>query len=545
MAKQIIFGEKARQSLKKGVDTLADAVKTTLGPKGRAVILEKGYGSPVVTFDGVTIAKEIELEDKIENIGAELIKEVASKTNDTAGDGTTTASLLAQVLIQEGLKNVSAGVDPIGIHRGVQKAYEVGISALSQMSRPVTSQEEFKQVATISARDEAIGTEIANVIQKVGKDGVVTVEEGQTVGVTTEYVEGMQFDRGYVSQYMVTNAEKMEADIENPSVLVTDKKIGSVQEILPILEKIIKSGKKELVIIADDVEGEALATLILNKLRGIFTVLAIKAPGFGDRKKDMLQDIALLTGAEVVSDDLGKKLENVELEHLGSAHRIVSDKDNTKIVGGKGDKATIENRVAQLKNQLEKTESEFDREKIQERIGKLSGGVAVIKVGAATEVEQKEKKYRIEDAVNATKAAMEEGIVPGGGVALVRAAGEVKKLIETLKKEDLAEIVGAKIVLNAMVAPLKQIAHNAGYDGAVVLNKVAEGKDDFGFNAATGIYEEKGMLQAGIIDPTKVTKSALTNAVSSASMLMLTEAVVADVPEKEEKKGDAHMHGEY
>lgn len=545
MAKQIIFGEKARQSLKKGVDTLADAVKTTLGPKGRAVILEKGYGSPVVTFDGVTIAKEIELEDKIENIGAELIKEVASKTNDTAGDGTTTASLLAQVLIQEGLKNVSAGVDPIGIHRGVQKAYEVGISALSQMSRPVTSQEEFKQVATISARDEAIGTEIANVIQKVGKDGVVTVEEGQTVGVTTEYVEGMQFDRGYVSQYMVTNAEKMEADIENPSVLVTDKKIGSVQEILPILEKIIKSGKKELVIIADDVEGEALATLILNKLRGIFTVLAIKAPGFGDRKKDMLQDIALLTGAEVVSDDLGKKLENVELEHLGSAHRIVSDKDNTKIVGGKGDKATIENRVAQLKNQLEKTESEFDREKIQERIGKLSGGVAVIKVGAATEVEQKEKKYRIEDAVNATKAAMEEGIVPGGGVALVRAAGEVKKLIETLKKEDLAEIVGAKIVLNAMVAPLKQIAHNAGYDGAVVLNKVAEGKDDFGFNAATGIYEEKGMLQAGIIDPTKVTKSALTNAVSSASMLMLTEAVVADVPEKEEKKGDTHMHGEY
>lgn len=545
MAKQIIFGEKARQSLKKGVDTLADAVKTTLGPKGRAVILEKGYGSPVVTFDGVTIAKEIELEDKIENIGAELIKEVASKTNDTAGDGTTTASLLAQVLIQEGLKNVSAGVDPIGIHRGVQKAYEVGISALSQMSRPVTSQEEFKQVATISARDEAIGTEIAGVIQKVGKDGVVTVEEGQTVGVTTEYVEGMQFDRGYVSQYMVTNAEKMEADIENPSVLVTDKKIGSVQEILPILEKIIKSGKKELVIIADDVEGEALATLILNKLRGIFTVLAIKAPGFGDRKKDMLQDIALLTGAEVVSDDLGKKLENVELEHLGSAHRIVSDKDNTKIVGGKGDKATIENRVAQLKNQLEKTESEFDREKIQERIGKLSGGVAVIKVGAATEVEQKEKKYRIEDAVNATKAAMEEGIVPGGGVALVRAAGEVKKLIETLKKEELAEIVGAKIVLNAMVAPLKQIAHNAGYDGAVVLNKVAEGKDDFGFNAATGTYEEKGMLQAGIIDPTKVTKSALTNAVSSASMLMLTEAVVADVPEKEDKKGDAHMHGEY
>jgi chaperonin GroEL len=543
MAKQILFSEAARQSLKKGVDKLADAVKTTLGPKGRAVILERGYGSPIVTHDGVTIAKEIELEDKIENVGAELVKQVSSKTNDSAGDGTTTAALLAQVLIQEGLKNVSAGVDPIGMHRGIQKAYEVTLDALKQMSRDVDDKEEFKQVATISARDEEIGKEIAEVIQKVGKDGVVTVEEGQTVGVTTEFVEGMQFDRGYVSQYMVTNGEKMEADIESPYILVTDKKIGSVQEILPVLEKVVKSGKKEMVIIADDVEGEALATLILNKLRGIFTVLAVKAPGFGDRKKDMLMDIALLTGAELISDDLGKKLENTELEQLGQAHRVVSDKDNTKIVGGKGSKEEIEKRIAQLKNQLDKTESEFDKEKLQERLGKLSGGVAVIKVGAATEVEQKEKKYRIEDAVNATKAAMEEGIVPGGGVALVRAAGEVKKLIESFKKEELAEVVGAKIVLNAIVSPLKQIAENAGYDGSVVLNKVAEGKDDFGFNAATGKYEEQGMMKAGIIDPTKVTKSALTNAVSAASMLILTEAVVADVPEKKETAGGDHMHG--
>lgn len=546
MAKQILFGEAARQSLKKGIDTLANAVKTTLGPKGRAVVLEKGYGSPIVTFDGVTIAKEIELEDKIQNAGAEIVKEVASKTNDSAGDGTTTATLLAQILIHEGLKNVAAGVDPIGMHRGIQRAYETAFESLKNMSREVKGKEELTQVATISARDEKIGNEIAEVIQKVGKDGVVTVEEGQTVGITTEYVEGMQFDRGYVSQYMVTNAEKMEADIEDPYILVTDKKISAINEILPILEKIVKSGKKELVIVADDVEGEALATLVLNKLRGIFTVLAVKAPGFGDRKKDMLQDVALLTGAEFISDDLGKKLENVEISQLGNAHRVVSDKDNTKIVGGKGDKKAIDARVTQLKAQIEKVDSEFDREKLQERLGKLSGGVAVIKVGAATEVEQKEKKYRIEDAVNATKAAMEEGIVPGGGVALVRAAAEVKKLIDSFKKEDLAEIVGVKIVLNAIVEPLKQIAQNAGYDGGVVLNKVSEGEGDFGFNAATGKYEEQGMIRAGIIDPTKVTKSALTNAISAASMLLLTEAVVADAPENEEKKGrEEHMHEEY
>ncbi len=542
MAKQILFSEKARTSLKKGVDTLANAVKTTLGPKGRAVILEKGYGSPIVTYDGVTIAKEIELENKIENIGAELVKEVASKTNDSAGDGTTTATVLAQVLIDEGLKNVSAGVDPVDMQHGMQKAYEVVMEELKALSREVKGVEGYTQVATISARDEEIGKEIAGVIEKVGKDGVITVEEGQTIGVSTDFVDGMQFDRGYVSPYMVTNPEKMEADIENPSILVTDKKISSITEILPILEKVVKTGKKEMVIIADDVDGEALATLVLNKLRGIFTVLAIKAPGFGDRKKEMLQDIATLTGAELISDDLGRKLESVELEHLGGAHRVVSDKDNTKIVNGKGDKEVLQKRIAQIKMQLEKVDSEFDKEKLQERLGKLSGGVAIIKVGAATEIEQKEKKYRIEDAVNATKAAVAEGIVPGGGVALVRAAQSINKLIETFEKNQLAQIVGAKTVLQAITTPLKQIAQNAGFDGSVVLNKVLEGKDDFGFNASTGAYGS--MIDMGIIDPTKVTKSALTNAISVASMLIVTEAIVADIPEKEDKKGghEGHMH---
>ncbi len=545
MAKQILFGEQARASLKKGVNTLADAVKTTLGPKGRAVILEKGYGSPVVTYDGVTIAKEIELENKIENIGAELVKEVASKTNDSAGDGTTTATLLAQILINEGLKNVSAGVDPINMQHGMQKAYEVVMEELKKLSREVKGTEGYTQVATISARDEEIGKEIAHVIEKVGKDGVITVEEGQTIGVTTEFVDGMQFDRGYVSPYMVTNAEKMQADIENPLILVTDKKISSIAEILPLLEKVVKAGKKEMVIIADEVDGEALATLVLNKLRGIFTVLAIKAPGFGDRKKELLQDIAALTGAELISDDLGRKLENVEVEQLGGAHRVVSDKDNTKIVSGKGDKEILQKRIAQIKTQLEKADSEFDREKLQERLGKLAGGVAIIKVGAATEIEQKEKKYRIEDAVNATKAAAEEGIVPGGGVALVRASQAIEKLIETFDKSQLAEIVGAKTVLQAITTPLKQIAQNAGFDGSVVLNKVIEGKDDFGFNAATGAYVH--MIEAGIIDPTKVTKSALTNAMSVASMLIITEATVSDIPNKEEKSAGhgAHEQGEF
>ncbi len=539
MAKQLLFNEKARTALKKGADKLADAVKITLGPKGRAVVLEKGYGAPTITYDGVTIAKEIELEDKVENLGAQLVKEVASKTNDVAGDGTTTATLLAQVLLSEGLKNATSGIDVVEMHKGMQKAYEAVLNYLKESSKKITTKEEIAQVATISARDEEIGNLIADVIDQVGKDGVVTVEESQTMGISKELVEGLQFDRGYVSPYMITSPERMEAVLEEPYILVTDKKISSINELLPLLEKLVKTGKKELMIIADDVEGEALATLVVNKLRGIFSALAIKAPGFGDRKKEMLEDIAIVTGADFISEDLGKKLENIDITSLGQAHRVISNKDNTIIVGGKGDKAKIENRVSQIKNQIKKTDSEFDREKLQERLGKLSGGVAVIKVGAATEVEQKEKKYRVEDAVNATKAAIEEGIVAGGGVALARAADAVKEIIEKFDKEQLAEIVGAKIILEALYSPLKQIAKNAGYDGAVVLDKILQQRDDFGFNALSGKYEN--LIKAGIIDPTKVTRSALENAVSIASMLLITEAVVADLPEKKEKGG--HNHG--
>ena len=547
MAKQILFGETARASLRKGVNTLADAVRTTLGPKGRAVVLEKGYGAPIVTHDGVTIAKEIELENKIENIGAELVKEVASKTNDSAGDGTTTATLLAQVFVNEGLKTVSAGADPVEVSQGMQKAHEVVLAELKKMSRQVKGRDEIANVATISARDEEIGKTIADIIEKLGNEAVITVEDGQTVGIVSEPVQGMQFDRGYISQYMVTNTERMEAVIENPYILVTDKKISSINEVLPLLEKVLQAGKKELVIIADEIDGEALATLVLNKLRGIFTVLGVKAPGFGDRKKDMLQDICVLTGAELISDDLGRKLENVELTQLGQAHKVVSTKDITTIVDGKGDGEEIKKRIAQIKAQIEKTESDFDKEKLQERLGKLSGGIAVIKVGAATEVEQKEKRYRIEDAVNATKAAIEEGIVPGGGVALVRASHAVKELIDkTLSGSNtIDQRVGAKIVWEGIVAPLKQIAQNAGHDGSVVLNKVLEGKDDFGFNAATGVYEP--MVAAGVIDPTKVTRLAVSNALSAASMLLITEAVVADIPEKDDKakNGMGHDHGDY
>ncbi len=543
MAKQLLFNEKARTALKKGVDKLADAVKITLGPKGRAVVLEKGYGAPTITYDGVTIAKEIELEDKVENMGAQLIKEVASRTNDVAGDGTTTATLLAQVLISEGLKNATSGIDVVGMHKGMQKTYEAVLNYLKESSKKITTKEEIAQVATISARDEEIGNLIADVIDQVGKDGVVTVEESQTMGISKELVEGLQFDRGYISPYMITNSERMEAVLEEPYILVTDKKISSINELLPLLEKLVKTGKKELVIIADDVEGEALATLVVNKIRGIFNALAVKAPGFGDRKKEMLEDIAIVTGADFISEDLGKKLENIDITSLGQAHRVVSNKDNTTIVAGKGDKEQIAKRIAQIKSQIQKTDSEFDREKLQERLGKLSGGVAVIKVGAATEVEQKEKKYRIEDAVNATKAAIEEGIVAGGGVALARAGEIVKEIIEKFDKEQLAEIVGAKIVLEALYSPLKQIAENAGYDGAVVLDKIIHQKDDYGFNAASGKFEH--LIKAGIIDPTKVTRSALENAVSIASMLLITEAVVADLPEKKEKGGHNHeMMGE-
>ncbi len=532
MAKQLVFNEEARIGLKKGVDKLANAVKITLGPKGRAVVLERGYGAPVVTHDGVTIAKEIELEDRIENIGAQLIKEVASKTNDIAGDGTTTATLLAQVLITDGLKNATSGVDVTGMHKGMQMAHEAVVEYLKNSAKKISTKEEIAQVATISARDSEIGALIADVIETVGHDGVVTVEEAQTVGLTKEVVEGMQFDRGYVSPYMVTNTERMEAVIEEPYILATDKKIGSISELVPVLEKIVQSGKKELVIIADDIEGEALATLILNKMRGIVNVLAIKAPGFGDRKKELLEDIAIVTGAEFITDDLGRKLDGIELQSLGQAHRVVATKDSTTIVGGKGDKTNIEKRVAQLKAQLETTESEFDREKLQERLGKLSGGVAIIKVGAATEVEQKEKKYRIEDAINATKAAIEEGIVPGGGVALVRAIPAVQKLIDGFSKGQLAEMVGATIILEALKAPVRQIASNAGYDGAVVVDKVLGGVDDFGFNAATGTYES--LIKAGVVDPAKVTRSAMQNAVSIASMILITEVVVADIPDKKD-----------
>ena len=533
MAKQIVFNEKARLALKRGVDKVANAVKVTLGPRGRAVVLEKSYGSPVITLDGVTVAKEIELEDRIENIGASLIKEVATKTNDSAGDGTTTATLLAQVLIREGLKNITSGVDPVALRRGMDKAYNATLEALKASSRPIESKEAAAQIATISSRDAGIGAMIADVIYEVGKEGVVTVEQSQTTGLSKDIVKGLQFDRGYIAPYMMTNPERMEAVLNDPYVLVTDKKISAIADILPLLEKIVGTGKKELVIIADDVDGEALTTLIVNKLRGIFTVLAVKAPGFGDRRKDMLQDIATVTGAEFISDDIGRKLESVEIEHLGRAHRIVSTKDTTTIVDGKGDKMAIEARTAQIKAQMASTDNEFDKEKLQERLGKLSGGVAVIRVGAATEVEQKEKQHRIEDAVAATKAALEEGIVPGGGVALVRAMKSVEELIASLGKDDLAEIVGAKIVWGALSAPLMQIAENAGFNGAVVLDKVLAEKDDYGFNAASGTYMQ--LIKAGIIDPTKVSRTALMHAVSVASMVLITEAVITDAPKKDEK----------
>jgi len=534
MAKQILFSEKARTALKNGIDKVADAVKTTLGPEGRAVVLDKGFGAPTITRDGVTVAKEIELKDKIENLGAEIVKEVASKTNDTAGDGTSTASLLTQAMSQEALKNISAGLDAVKISKGLKEATSIALSALKKLSSSISSKEEVSNVATISARDRKIGDLIAETMEEVGKDGVVTVEESQTLGITKEVVKGMQFDKGYVSPYMVTNAEKMEAVLEDPYILVTDQKISAINDLLPFLEKLIQAGKKKLVIIADEIEGEALATLVINKIRGVFEVLAVKAPGFGDRKKEMLQDIAVLTGAEFISEDLGKKLQNVDITSLGQAHRVISTKDTTTIVSGKGSKEEVDRRIAQIKNELQKSDSEFDKEKLRERLGKLSGGVAVIKVGAATEVEQKEKQARVEDAVSATKAALEEGIIPGGGVALVRAAEEVKKYIDGLSKEQFAEMAGAKILLNALYAPLKQIACNAGYNGDVVLSKVLEGKDDFGFNAAQGKYEN--LIKAGIIDPTKVTRLALENASSAVSLLVITEAVVGELPEEKEGK---------
>ena len=535
MAKNIIFDQKAREKLLRGINKLANTVKVTLGPKGRAVILEKSFGAPTITLDGVTIAKEIELSDKIENIGAELVKEVASKTNDVAGDGTTTATLLAQVLINEGLKNVAAGVDPIGMKKGLEKAFEKVLEKLKSLSRPIQKKEEVADVATVSSRDKEIGSLIAEILDKIGKDGVITVEESQTFGVNYEIVEGLQFDRGYISPYMITNPEKMEAVLENPFILITDKKISSINELVPVLEKVVQTGKKEILIIAEDVEGDALATLIVNKLRGTLVPVAVKAPGFGERRKEMLQDIAIVTGGQLVSDELGVRLDNVELTMLGQAKRVIATKDNTTIVGGAGSKKDIEKRIAQIKVQLEKAESDYDKEKLRERLAKLVNGVAVIKVGAATEVEQKEKQHRIEDAISATKAALEEGIVPGGGVALLRCMDVVEKLLEEYSKEGkVAEYIGAQILKKALEAPLKQIADNAGVDGSIVVEKVKNLSLNEGFNAATLEYED--LMKAGIIDPTKVTRSALQNAVSIASMLLITHAVVYEIPEKKEKK---------
>ena len=530
MPKQIISGVIAREAIKKGVDQLANAVKITLGPRGRNVVLDKGFGAPVITNDGVTIAKEIELKDKFENIGAELVKEAASKTNDIAGDGTTTAVVLAQAMIAEGINLINSGANPMVLKRGMDKAVVKVSEILKKNSKPVTK-EKIKDVAVISANDEEMGTLIAEVIGKVGKEGVVTVEEAQTLGVDYELVEGLQFDRGYVSAYMVTDTERMEAGLEKPYILITDKKISALAEIMPLLEKVVKSGSKNLVIIADEIEGEALATLVVNKLRGVFNVLAVKAPGFGDRRKELLEDIAAVVNGDVISEDKGMKLENVELNSLGEAKRVVASKDNTTIVGGGGSKSEIEKRIKQIKTQLEKTESEFDREKLQERLAKLSGGVAVIKVGAATETEMKEKKFRIEDAVSATKAAIEEGIVSGGGVALFEAAREIKNLkISANAAEFGDEAKGINLVLNALESPMRVIARNSNKDDNEVIQMVSAKEKGIGFNAVTGEYSD--LIKDGVIDPLKVTRTALQNAASVASMLLTSETLVADSPEK-------------
>lgn len=536
MAKQLLFDEKARLAIKRGVDQLANAVKVTLGPRGRHVILDKGFGSPIVTNDGVTIAKEIELDDKFENMGAQLVQEVATKTNDVAGDGTTTATLLAQAMVSEGLKNVAAGTNPMGIKRGIEKGVAAVVAELKDMSKPVKSTEEVAQVASISSGDEMIGKMIAEVMEKVGKDGVVTVEESQTFGMEKEVVEGMQFDRGYVSPYMITDVARMESIYNDAHILITDKKISALSDILPVLEKVAQSGKKELVIIADDVEGEALATFVVNKIRGTFNVLAVKAPGFGDRRKEILEDIAILTGGKVISEDVGLKLENADLTDLGMARKIIATKENTTVVEGHGDKDKIAARVDQVKTELKNTTSDFDKEKLQERMAKLAGGVAVLKVGAATETELKEKKLRIEDAVQATKAAVEEGIVPGGGVALLRAIVALDKV----ESKDAEEMVGVDILRRALEAPIRQIATNAGKEGSVIAEAVKQHKGSHGYNAAADRYED--LIAAGIVDPTKVTRAALQNAASIAGLLLTTEVVVTDKPE-EKPAGGGGMPG--
>ena len=529
MAKKIIFNEDARKALKAGLDKVANAVKVTLGPKGRNVVLGSSFGSPTITNDGVSIAKDIELEDVTENIGAEIIKEVASKTNDVAGDGTTSAVLLTQAIATEGLKNVAAGANPLALRKGIVKAKDAVVAELKAMSKKISTREEISQVATISAQDREMGDLIAQVMEEVGKDGVITVEESKTFGLSKEIVKGLQFDRGYVSHYMVTNTEKMEAVQEDPYILITDKKISALAEILPLLEKLVKVGKKELVIIADDIEGDALTTLIVNKLRGIFHALAVKAPGFGDRKKEMLEDIAVITGAQVISEEKGMKLESVEIEMLGRARRVIATKETATVVEGKGEKTQIDERVGQIRAQMQGATSDFDKEKFQERLAKLAGGVGVIKVGAATEVEQKAKQHKLEDALHATRAAVEEGIVPGGGVALLRALSA----LENMKLENPEEEIGVNILRRAIEEPVRQIAENAGIDGAVVAQKVKEGSGDFGFNAAKMVYEN--LIANGVVDPTKVTRTALENAVSAASMLLTTEAVDSELQKKEEK----------
>ena len=528
MAKQIIFDEASRNALKRGIDKLANAVKVSLGPRGKNVVLDKGYGAPTITNDGVTIAKEVELEDKFENMGAQLVQEVASKTNDVAGDGTTTATVLAQAIFTEGMKTVAAGNNPWQIKAGIDKAVAAIVNEFSSMKKDVSSKEETAQVATISSLDPEVGQLIAEAMEEVGKDGVITVEESQTLGMEKEVVKGMRFDKGYVSPYMITSAERMEAEYEDAMLLITDKKISSVQDVLPLLEKLAQSGKKDLVIIAEDVEGEALATFVVNKIRGTFNVLAVKAPGFGDRRKEMLHDIATLTGGKVISEEVGLKLENADVGDLGKARKVISTKENTTIVEGAGDKQAIEDRVAQIRKQIDQTDSDFDKEKLQERLAKLAGGVGVLKVGAATETEMKEKKFKIEDALNATKAAVEEGIVPGGGVALIRAA----KALDAVELSE-GEKIGASIIRRAIEEPFRQIAANAGRADSsdLVKDVLSSDNKNSGYNFDTMVQVD--MLEAGIIDPVKVVRSALQNAASISGLLLTTEAMVTDLPEKE------------
>lgn len=540
MAKEILYSEQARKKLQEGVNKLADAVKVTLGPKGRNVLVDRGFGAPMVTNDGVTIAKEIELKDKVENMGAELVKDVANQTNEVAGDGTTSATILAQGIINEGLKIIAAGANPRALKRGIDKAVEAVVAKLGEISEQISDKkEDVAHVATNSADDEEMGHIIAEVMNEVGKDGVVTVEESNTFGLSREIVEGLQFDRGYISPYMITDTERMEASYESPYILVTDQKISAMNDIVPLLNKLAETGKKELVIISEDIEGEALATLVVNKLRGTFNTLAVKAPGFGDRRKDMLEDIATVTGAQFISEDRGQKLDSVELNMLGEAEKVVSTKENTTIVGGKGDKAAIEKRVSQLKKAIDMADSDFDKDKLQERLAKLSGGVAVIRVGAASEVEVKQKQQKLEDALSAARAAIEEGIVPGGGVAYIRAAEAIKDL----KLDDKDEQVGVDIVYKALQTPLRQLASNAGLDPGVLVSKVQSAKGAHGYNFKT--MKEEDLKEGGVMDPTKVVRSAVQNAASATGMLLTTEATISDNPDDEDdgKAGGGAMPG--